>query len=127
MAKVKIVKGGLTKEVSNSAYKNFFKSAGWTLEGAVKEEIKDDTVVPFPEDNVKDSSDSDDLDNSSDSDDDWDEDENDKNNDDDEDVDKPISEMNGTELREFAKLNGIDLTGLSTNKQIREAIKAFKE
>ena len=43
---------------------------------------------------------------------------------DDEEVSKPISEMNNAELKEYATKLGIDISGLSSNKQLREAIKA---
>lgn len=35
---------------------------------------------------------------------------------------KPLSEMNNKELREFAEMKGIDVSGLTSNKQLREAI-----
>lgn len=37
---------------------------------------------------------------------------------------KPLSEMNRYELEAYAAKLGVDLTGLNTNKQYREAIKA---
>lgn len=42
----------------------------------------------------------------------------------DEGIEKPISEMNNAELRQYAKEHDIDLSGLNSNKQIREAIKS---
>lgn len=42
----------------------------------------------------------------------------------DEGIEKPISEMNNAELRQYAKEHDVDLSGLNSNKQIREAIKS---
>lgn len=38
---------------------------------------------------------------------------------------KPISEMNEAELRKYAQEKGVNLNGLSSIKQIRQAIRAF--
>lgn len=38
---------------------------------------------------------------------------------------KSLSEMNNAELREKAEAMGIDITGLTSNKQIRERIRSY--
>lgn len=95
-----ISKGEKKLKVTKSAYKNFYKHAGWVVE---KEKVKVQSVI-----------DTDDT-----SDEEWDE-----VMADDEEPTKPLSEMNRAELEEAAKELGVNLVGLSTNKQIREAIKA---
>ena len=40
------------------------------------------------------------------------------------DVEKPLSEMNNYELKQKAESLGIDISGLKSNKEIREAIRA---
>lgn len=43
-----------------------------------------------------------------------------------EEVEKPLSEMNRQELERKANSLGVDITGLTTNKQIREAIRSYE-
>lgn len=95
---VVIGKGSSKLKVTASAYKNFYKHCGWVVkQGSVQtQSVKDDEV----------------------SDEEWDE-----VTGEDEPT-KPLSEMNRAELEDMAKDLGVSLAGLSTNKQIREAIKA---
>lgn len=101
---VVIKKGTNRLKVTNSAYKNFYQYAGWVVE----EEKTKKKEKPQPE-----------VNNDEVSDEEWDE-----AMSDDEEPTKPLSEMNRAELEELAKELGVNLAGLSTNKQIREAIKA---
>lgn len=103
--KVKIFKGSKEKLVPKSSFDNFYKNSGWSLGEAVetsKEEIKEEPIQEEVDETT---------------DDEWDEAI-------DEEVEKPLSEMNNTELIQYAADNNIDITGLKGNKQIREAIKA---
>lgn len=111
MASVKISKNGMEKEVSVSAFENFFKNSGWEIAGdkkpatsqSKKEEKKE--VVEEPVENN--------------SDDEWDE------VLEDEEIEKPISEMNKRELLDYAEKNGISLAGLNTVNQFRQAIQDY--
>lgn len=111
MASVKISKNGMEKEVSVSAFENFFKNSGWEIAGdkkpatsqSKKEEKKE--VVEEPVENN--------------SDDEWDE------VLEDEEIEKPISEMNKRELLDYAERNGISLAGLNTVNQFRQAIQDY--
>lgn len=111
MASVKISKNGMEKEVSVSAFENFFKNSGWEIAGdkkpatsqSKKEEKKE--VVEEPVENN--------------SDDEWDE------VLEDEEIEKPISEMNKKELLDYAEKNGISLAGLNTVNQFRQAIQDY--
>lgn len=100
---VTIVKGEgenrKTLQVARSAYKNFYKSAGWQIDEDVKivtsqEPDEDDEWAGYGDDGEKDE------------------------------PTKPLSEMSRAELEERAKKLGVDLTGLSSTRQMREAIKA---
>lgn len=94
---VVICKGKQKLRVAESAFKMFYKNAGWTIEekSSVKEPAKE--VVDGSDDEWAEAME--------------------------EDAIKPLSEMNRSELEEMAKELGVSLAGLSTNKQIREAIK----
>lgn len=100
---IKIKKGVKVREVPKSAYNNFYKGAGWEIAEPDEETYKEEN--PINERNAEDKNEEDEWA-------DYEEDE----------VEKPLSEMNGTELREKAESLGIDVTGL-TNKQMREKIK----
>ena len=90
---VQIKKDALKLKVTNSAYKNFYKDAGWDLVDAAEEhgECAEAEAEEWAEA---------------------------------EGVTKPLSEMNRSELEAYAAQLNVDLTGLSSNKQYREAIKA---
>lgn len=111
MASVKISKNGMEKEVSVSAFENFFKNSGWEIAGdkkpatsQSKKEEKEEVVEEPVENN---------------SDDEWDE------VLEDEEIEKPISEMNKRELLDYAERNGISLAGLNTVNQFRQAIQDY--
>lgn len=95
---IRISKGGKETSVTESAYKNYFARNGWT---------KIDTDSSDP--------------SSDHGNDDWDEET--ENDDWDEEPAKPLSEMNRAELEAYAKEKDVDLTGLTSNNQIRKAIK----
>lgn len=86
-----IKKGNKELKVTNSSYKNFYKSAGWQIIGNVNkvEEESENWDEVLEEIEQK----------------------------------KPLSEMNRYELEQYASELGVSLAGLTTNKQIREAIK----
>lgn len=113
MASVKISKGDMTKEVSVSAFENFFKNSGWEIAGnkkpatsqSKKEEVKKEEPV---EDNNND--------------DEWAE---AMKEEEDEGIEKPISEMSKKELIDFAEKNGISLAGLNTVAQFKQAIQDY--
>ena len=110
---VKIAKGNLVNTVPKSAFDNFFKSQGWEMvEGdyapsiPIVEEKEVEEVVEEQEENS----------------DEWDEVMDELKDDE---VEKPLSDMNKEELISKANSLGMDITGLNTNKQLREAIKSF--
>lgn len=109
MASVKISKNGMEKEVSVSAFENFFKNSGWEIAGdkkpATSQSKKEEKVKEVVEEPVENNSD-----------DEWDE------VLEDEEIEKPLSEMSKKELAEYAENNGISLAGLSTAAQYRQAI-----
>lgn len=92
-------------KVTNKSFDNFYKSHGWEV---IKEYGKSSKKSSKKEE--------DEWGDISKQEDEWE--------DVDEDVRKPLSEMNRQELEEYAAELGVDLSGLTSNKQIREAIKA---
>ena len=113
MASVKISKNGMEKEVSVSAFENFFKNSGWEIAGGKKpatsqskKEEKVEKVVEEPAENN--------------SEDEWDE-----VLEEDDEIEKPLSEMNKKELIEYAEEKGISLAGLNTVNQFRQAIQDY--
>ena len=112
MASVKISKNGMEKEVSVSAFENFFKNSGWEIAGdkkpATSQSKKEEKVKEVVEEPVENNSD-----------DEWDE------VLEDEEIEKPISEMNKKELLDYAENNGISLAGLNTVNQFRQAIQDY--
>lgn len=126
MAKiVTIEKNGKTKSVSYAAYCNFFKDAGWVVEGekspsqpvAEKKGKKTNNEV---EANVGETENTVEAETNNEedeiADEEWDEAIAETE------VEKPISEMNREELIEKAKSLGIDVSN-KNNNQIRKAIK----
>lgn len=109
-----IKKGSKRLKVTKSAYKNFYKNAGWKKVSDTETKVTNEVPVEATEDLTEPSTE--DAEVIEDDDEDWDE--------EDEEPSKPLSEMNRAELEEFAGKLGVSLAGLSTNKQIREAIKA---
>lgn len=96
-----IGKGKKKLKVTDKAYDNFYKNSGWEvlkqLGTKVKKPVKETVESEVDE---------------------W------EGVEDDSEVKKPLSEMNRQELEEYAAELGVDLSGLTSNKQIREAIKA---
>lgn len=94
---IKIVKDGKGLTVPTSAYKNFYKNAGWSVADA------SGVVQPDPSEDAE-----------------WDE----VLTEEEQEPTKPLSEMNRGELERLAEQMGISLAGLSNTRQIREALKA---
>lgn len=99
---VRICKGeGESKKeltVPTAAFDNFYKGAGWQ-----KVDTASEPIIESEEDE-------------------WDG--YDENEDNEEEFTKPLSEMTRPELEAYAAKLGVDLSGLTSNKQYREAIKA---
>lgn len=114
---VKIAKGNLVNYVPKSAFDNYFKSQGW-------EKVEGDNTPSIPIEEVKEEATEQVVENSYEeiNDDEWDKALDEFN---DEEVEKPLSDMNKEELINKANSLGMDVTGLNTNKQLREAIKSF--
>lgn len=111
MASVKISKNGMEKEVSVSAFENFFKNSGWEIAGGKKpanSQSKKEKVEEKVEEPVENNND-----------DEWDE------VLEEEEIEKPISEMSKKELIEYAEKNGISLAGLNTTAQFKQAIQDY--
>lgn len=82
--------------VPKSAYENFFKNSGWTLSGSVGAESQVSDVSESVEDE-------------------WEE--------LDQEYEKPLGEMDLEELRNKAAEMGLDVSGLTTPKQVRDKIR----
>ena len=109
---IKIAKGNLVNSVPKSAFDNYFKSQGWEIAGGdytlpVPDKVEE--FVKAEENSVEDVND-----------DEWDEVMDELSDDE---AEKPLSEMNKEELISKAKKMGIDISNLSTNKQLRGAIR----
>lgn len=88
--------GSKPRLVAKSAYEGYFKHFGWTITGSA-------SSVPTPDTNQGSEHDE------------WEE--------VDQEYEKPIGEMDIEELRAKAAEMGLDITGLSTPKQIRDKIR----
>ena len=121
---VTIVKGNLENNVPISSYNNFFKANGWVLKGAAnaapqtpsKSKVKPEEEVVEPEEVQEDEVQEEEI-----AEDEWDDALSELQ---DEEVEKPLSEMNKEELMQKAKSLNIKVPNGSSNKQIRELIKA---
>lgn len=100
---VKITKPGRSPmTVTQSAYENFYKGAGWLSQPVSKKKgSSQSTYEPEPES------------------DEWDE------VDESFETEKSLSEMTVEELREKAASMGVDLSGVTTPKQIRDKLKRY--
>ena len=112
MAFVKVKKDNKQSKVPSGSVKQYL-AAGWELvEEADKKpaakEVKEESIG----EETQDDSEWDDAE--------WEEEDEDSRLEELE--EKPLSEMNNKELREYADLKGVNLVGLTSNKQIREAI-----
>lgn len=103
---IKISKNNKVIKIPTSAYKEYYKSAGWKI-------VEDDSNNSFKDDNIF----NDVKDVESDSDEDWD------NLNEDGEYEKSLSEMNKEELTTKAMLLGIDISDCTSNKQIRDRIR----
>lgn len=98
---VTIKKGNKTRNVSFSVFRNYFQSSGWEV--VDKNKLIENEVSNVDE--SKEEEFSDEI---------WDSVEAE---------DKTVEEMNGDELRSYAKTLGLDISGLNSNRKIRDAIK----
>lgn len=106
---VQIRKGKMKTSVTLQAYKNFYKNAGWSIDGEQNEKIistgaaaentETDGVIESAGDE-------------------WDEALNDEK------ATKPVSEMNRAELEALAAELGVNLDGMTKTSQMRDAIRA---
>lgn len=111
---VTIEKNGNTLLVTMGAYKNFYKSMGYTLLEA--EEVR--KVLPASKEvNVTNDYEEDPMSNT--------ESYEDETSDDME--EKPLSEMSFNELKEYADRLGINTNGVSSKKELRIAIRKMEE
>lgn len=117
---VRIAKGKYINSVPKSAYNNFFKSQGWVIVGekSTPPTTFKEPVEPVKEVVKEDKGTEEEWDDSLEE---WDDSLEELQ---DEEAEKPLSDMNKAELIAKAKSLGIYDTNLSTNKQLREAIKA---
>lgn len=99
---IEITKNGKKVEVSKTAFDNFFKNHGWVECKNSAQPVSNKKEVNKVEEIEED----------------WGEIESD------EDIEKPLSEMNRNELLALAEKLGVDVSGLSKNSQLRDAIKA---
>lgn len=109
---ITIKKGNKKLIVSKSGFNEYYRNMGWEIEGGEKKTTKT-SKEPVkekvePVENTEETSD----------DEDWSEFEDEVD-----DSEKPLSEMNKTELKEKAASLGIDISNDYTNNQLREMIK----
>lgn len=99
---MRITDGVQEREVSKGAYKSIFKQNGWVpCDEELVEDSDDEVVVDDDDDDevvVDDDDEEEELE------------------------EKPLSKMNLSELKEYAELKGVDIDGLETKKEIKEAI-----
>lgn len=107
---VVIKKGKLTKTVTLSSFHNYYENSGWELTG--ENVINNRTDVNEEFDDLSDVGNEEEIPDSE-----WDDVM-------EEEVEKPLSEMNRTELEAKAASLGVDISGLTKNAQIREKIKS---
>lgn len=118
MSKVKMTKNGKVKEVTQSAFDNYFKNAGWEISDNISAkavEAESENVVEHENVVEQETIVDDVIENTIE--DEW------NDVEEDEAVEKPISEMDREELKAFAESHNIDIEGLTKISQIREAIK----
>lgn len=105
---IEIIKDGELKKVSKSAFKNFFENAGWVESNESTQPIVSNEKQMTEENIDEEIADEEIADEA------WDD-----------DIDeKPLSEMNRNELISLADRLGVDISGMSKNAQIRDAIKS---
>ena len=97
---VKIEKVGVGQlTVPDKAFDNYYKAAGWHVVEGGKKATKATKVEETEEDE-------------------W------AGFEEEEEVTKPLSEMNRPEMEAFAAKRGIDISGATSNRQLRELLKA---
>lgn len=101
---VKITNGTVVFEVTNGAYESIYKAQGYTRLNEKEEQVKEPEAPETPEDD-------------------------DKTNEDDlfveELLEKPIGNWKGPEVKRFAEIKGIDISGTKNANEAKEIIKAF--
>jgi hypothetical protein len=108
---IKIYKGDRVLNVTKAAYDNYYLNSGWQLKKTVEnsteasENIINETVEETVEQPIEH--------------DEWEEAVNETVE-----VEKPLSEMNRDELTNKAISMGLDISGVTSNKQLRELIKS---
>lgn len=121
MAMVKISNGDVTQIVSRGAFETQYKKLGFQIVGdnkttEVKKEVKKAAEDKKPESQVPD-------------DDDFDADAADDDTEDGDDfeelLEKPISQWNKTEVKDFAAAKGIDIHGTKNANEAKEIIKKY--
>lgn len=130
MAMIQIVKGSQHLEVTSGAFKTMFEPSGWSLQSDVTVGATAEQITGLPHlgvtNRVGDKNDT--WSNSVDKNDDADEsDENDLENNklgDEELTEKPLAEMSFEELKRYAEIMNIDITGSKSKKEIRATIRA---
>lgn len=118
MAMVKISNGEVTQVVSRGAFETQYKRLGFQIVGdnqavEAKKEVKKAAEVNKPESQVPDNDDFD-ADVADDIEDDFEE-----------LLEKPISQWNKTEVKDFAAAKGIDIHGTKNANEAKEIIKKY--
>lgn len=115
---IRITNGSQVLLVTKGAFKGIFAPAGW-VEASENDDFKDEKAVdetPEPSEEV--------IGVEAESDDAGQDTEVVEEADDDDDLsEKPLSQMTVKELRDYAAENDLDITGLSTKEELRNAIK----
>ena len=123
---VTIERAGHVLTVTQGAFKALYRPMGYVIVGTKGEpeaspSPDEVTTPPADEDGSED-------DQTSEEDEVQDDDEDTDENQDDEDLEeKPLSEMNFKELKSYAKRQGINVNGMSSKKEVREAILEAEE
>lgn len=121
---VKIERAGHTLTVTRGAFNTLYRPLGYVIVGTEGEPeaspISDEAITPP----VDDAGSEDDQGSIEDEDNEADEEQDDEEEDLDE---KPLSEMNFKELKAYAKRRGINTNGMSSKKEVREAILEAEE
>lgn len=131
MAMVQIVRGSQHLEVTSGAFRTIFEPSGWALQSDVTAGAPAEQETEFPPigGTIQVNGENDAGDNSADEDEDTDEsDENDAGDsdqlNDEELTEKPLAEMSLEELKRYAAIMEIDITGNKSKKEIRATIRA---
>lgn len=119
MARIIIHKGSMSKIVSQSAFASMFAPAGWVKSPLSKEETE--KKVESTENSQEDDFEENSLEEG------VSEEDSEEVEEEDEEIsllkEKPISELDITELRMLAEYEGLDTTGMTSAKKLREALR----